>query len=145
MPSPALRVVHTCHNSSPRSTEALPVCSSLAVLPTLLIALLTFRISVHLCQHLQDIMEAAQPVLDLLCCGVLNGLYCNAGRHRGEVTKSIIAAKTRVKDPDSARALEAELLEAVEYVELNASMAMADLLLVRLTTWVLFPLPSQHP
>ena len=42
-----------------------------------------------------------------------------------------MAAKARVKDPDSARAMEADLLEANEYLELNAAMSMAAMLLVR--------------
>lgn len=41
-------------------------------------------------------------------------------------------AKGRVKDPDSARALEAEMQESVEYLDVNAALAMADMLLVRL-------------
>ena len=42
-----------------------------------------------------------------------------------------MAAKARVKDPDSARAMEADMLEANEYLELNAAMSMAAMLLVR--------------
>lgn len=41
-----------------------------------------------------------------------------------------MAARARVKDPDSARAMEADLLEANEYLELNAAMGMAAMLLV---------------
>ena len=54
----------------------------------------------------------------------------HSGRHRGDVAKAVLAAKARVKDPDSARALEADLLEANEYLELNAAMGMAAMLLV---------------
>ncbi len=54
-----------------------------------------------------------------------------AGRHRGDVVKAVMAAKARVKDPDSARAMEADMLEANEYLELNAAMSMAAMLLVR--------------
>ena len=53
-----------------------------------------------------------------------------AGRHRGDVAKAVMAAKARVKDPDSARAMEADLLEANEYLELNAALGMAAMLLV---------------
>ena len=56
-----------------------------------------------------------------------------AGRHRGDVVKAVMAAKARVKDPDSARAMEVDLLEANEYLELNAAMSMAAMLLVRTT------------
>lgn len=38
-----------------------------------------------------------------------------------------------MKDPDSARALEAEMQEAVDYLDVNAALAMADMLLVRLS------------
>ena len=41
-----------------------------------------------------------------------------------------MAAKARVKDPESARAMEADLLEANEYLELNAALGMAAMLLV---------------
>ncbi|EIE19264.1 hypothetical protein COCSUDRAFT_48883 [Coccomyxa subellipsoidea C-169] len=51
------------------------------------------------------------------------------GRHRGEIAKYIAVAKGRVKDPDSARALEAEMQEAVDYLDVNAALAMADMLL----------------
>ena len=54
-----------------------------------------------------------------------------AGRYRGDVVKAVMAAKARVKDPDSARAMEADMLEANEYLELNAAMSMAAMLLVR--------------
>lgn len=54
----------------------------------------------------------------------------HSGRHSGDVAKAVLAAKARVKDPDSARALEADLLEANEYLELNAAMGMAAMLLV---------------
>ncbi len=53
-----------------------------------------------------------------------------AGRHRGEIAKFIAAAKGRVKDPDSARSLEAEMQEFVEYLDVNAALAMAAMLLV---------------
>ena len=55
---------------------------------------------------------------------------CLAGRHRGEIAKFIAAAKGRVKDPDSARSLEAEMQESVEYLDVNAALAMAAMLLV---------------
>ncbi|CAL8468215.1 g7754 [Coccomyxa elongata] len=51
------------------------------------------------------------------------------GRHRGEIAKFIAAAKGRVKDPDSARSLEAEMQETVEYLDVNAALAMAAMLL----------------
>lgn len=41
-----------------------------------------------------------------------------------------MAAKARVKDPESARAMEADLLEANEYLELIAALGMAAMLLV---------------
>ena len=59
-------------------------------------------------------------------------LWCEAGRHRGDVAKAVMAAKARVKDPDSARAMEADLLEANEYLELNAALGMATMLLVNM-------------
>ncbi len=55
---------------------------------------------------------------------------CYAGRHRGEIAKLIATAKGRLKDPDLARVLEAEMQEAVEYLDVNAALAMADMLLV---------------
>lgn len=63
-----------------------------------------------------------------------------AGRHRGEIAKYIAAAKGRVKDPDSARSLEAEMQESVEYLDVNAALAMAAMLLVR----TFFPVPAYN-
>ena len=53
-----------------------------------------------------------------------------AGRHRGEIAKAISAARLRVKDPASARALDADILEAAEHLEHNSALAMAAMLLV---------------
>lgn len=47
------------------------------------------------------------------------------------MAKQITVAKTRVKDPDSSRFLEAEMLETSEYLDINAALAMSDMLLVR--------------
>jgi hypothetical protein len=55
----------------------------------------------------------------------------HAGRHRADTAKAVAVAKGRVKDPESARALEVEMLETAEYLDINAALAMADMLLVR--------------
>lgn len=52
------------------------------------------------------------------------------GRHRADMAKQIAVAKIRVKDPDSSRVLEAEMVETSEYLDINAALAMSDMLLV---------------
>lgn len=61
---------------------------------------------------------------------VLNGTCVTVGRYRNEVHRAITVARLRVKDPEGARNLEADMNEAADLLEHAANLGMATMLLV---------------
>lgn len=63
------------------------------------------------------------------------GSWCDEGtapnRYRSEVSKALAVSRMRVKDPESARHLDADISETADMVEQAAYLAMAAMLLVR--------------
>lgn len=62
------------------------------------------------------------------------GSWCEEGvmpgRYRSEVAKALYMSRMRIKDPETAKQVEAELAEASDVVEHAAHLAMAAMLLV---------------
>ena len=58
------------------------------------------------------------------------GWLGSAGRYRNEVHRAITVARLRVKDPEGARNLEADMSEAADLLEHAANLGMATMLLV---------------
>lgn len=62
------------------------------------------------------------------------GSWCEEGttptRYRSEVSKALAVSRMRVKDPESARHLDADISETADMVEQAAYLAMAAMLLV---------------